>query len=625
MSKIDEVTLGDLRTSFVRYRPFIAVVAAIAALMILLPGKGTGTGQVSSGAGDSSTPFAESLGGSGDDATGVSTDGGTSGGGSTGTGGAGATASGGGGTPTGGGGSGGGGSGGSSTGSSGPATGSAAGMVDNCDPATGRIKIPTRYAPICVPKFTGDNGGATHRGVTKDTIKMVYFKVAEDAATDAILTAANANDSNEQEQAQVEEWIKFYESHFQMYGRKVEFKYITASGPATDAAAGRADAIRIADEEGAFGVWGASNNTMTDELVARGVMCFCTVSQPIENYLRWAPYVWTTLLASTQGYMLRAEYVGKKLFGEKAQWAGDPLFQQQERSFGIMYYDTDDKSYKPGLDFFVKHLKEKYGLVPKVVAEYHGYPQTARSQEEARPLVQKFVQAGVTSVICVCDPFGPIFFTQEATRQAYNPEWIITGSALTDTSFFARLYDPTQWRHAFGISYLPGRLPEELGDSYRLLKWQYDPDNPDYEPTAPAGYGIIRGPMDLFYHGVHLAGPNLTPDSFRTGMFAAPPAGENAITGVHVSFGEKGLWPWPDYIAFDDVTEIWWDPAAEGEDEIGSNGRGLYRYVDMGKRYLPGTMADAPPKAFDPANTATIYEKPPPNDQWPEYPPPSKA
>ena len=57
-----------------------------------------------------------------------------------------------------------------------------------------------------------------------------------------------------------------------------------------------------------------------------------------------------------------------------------------------MYYDTDDKAYKSGVDFFVAELRDKYGIEPAVVAEYHGYPETARSQEEARPLIQKFVR-----------------------------------------------------------------------------------------------------------------------------------------------------------------------------------------------------------------------------------------
>jgi len=610
MSKIDEITFGDVRVALLRYRPFIAVVACIALLMVVLPGRpGPGGGTQANAAG--TTPYAQT--GAGGDQTVVAGDGTTV-----------STTPDGVPVPTPGapGVSGGTSSGGATTGGTrAAATGAAAaqGMVDNCDPATGRIKVPTRHAPICVPKFSGDNGGSTYRGVTKDTIKVVFFRVQEDAATGAVLTAAGAADSPEQEEAQVQQWVEYYESHYQMYGRKVDMVVIDGSGPSTDAAAGRADAIKVADELGAFAVIGAPNNTFVDEVVARGVMCMCTVSQPIENYLRWAPYVWTTLLASTQGYLHRAEYIGKRLTGQKAQWAGDVLFQQQDRKFGIIYYDTDDKSYRPGIEFFVKELKDKYGVNPAVVAEYHGYPETARSQEEARPLIQKLVQAGITSVICVCDPFGPIFFTSEATRQAYRPEWIITGSALTDTSFFARLYDPLQWQHAFGISYLTARLPEELSESYRLIKWQFGT-----EPAAPAGYGVIRGGIDLLYWGLHLAGPNLNPESFKAGMFASPPSGEGSLTSVQQSFGPAGeIWPWDDYVSFDDVTEIWWDTQASGEDELGNGGSGLYRYVDMGKRYLPGQHPTSPPKAFDPANTVTIYDQVPEADRWPEYPSPA--
>jgi hypothetical protein len=613
MAKIEEVTIGDLKQGFVRYRPFIAVVAAIAALMIVLPGKGGG---------GPSTQASTTVGTAyGQDGAQVDAGGGSS-----------TTVAGGNGSPgvsvpgapapsLGGGGAGGGaaapkpgGGGGAAVGSAGGAA--KGGMVANCDPATNRISIPARTAVACLPAFSGDNGGATYQGVTADTIKVAWFDGQTDAATEAVLSAAGANDSPEQVEAQIRDWIAFYEAHHQMYGRKVELSIVQGTGPSTDNAAARADALKIADM-GVFAVLNAPNNTFVDELVARGVMCMCTVSQPIEAYQRWAPYVWTTLMASTQGYVHRAEYIGKRLANQNAQWAGSALFQNQPRKFGIMYYDTDDKAYKAGIDFFVTELRDKYGIEPAVVAEYHGYPETARSQEEARPLIQKFVQAGVSSIICVCDPFGPIFFTSEATRQAYLPEWIVTGSALTDTAFFARLYDQNQWSHAFGISYLTARMPEQLGESYRLLTWHFG-----REPSAPAGYGTIRGPIDLLYQGIHYAGPNLNPNTFRDGMFASPPSGEGTVTGVHQSFGEKGIWPWPDYIAFDDVTEVWWDPGANGEDELGNPGVGLYRYVDGGRRYLPGQHPASPPKAFDQAGTVTIYDTPPESDRWPEYPPP---
>ena len=59
---------------------------------------------------------------------------------------------------------------------------------DRCDPKTGRIMMPTVYAPPCVPKWGGtkpwkdrsgkvhtDNGGATAKGVTADEIVIAYY------------------------------------------------------------------------------------------------------------------------------------------------------------------------------------------------------------------------------------------------------------------------------------------------------------------------------------------------------------------------------------------------------------------------------------------------------------------
>src|SRR5207237_3287401 len=45
----------------------------------------------------------------------------------------------------------------------------------NCDTTTGRVKIPTVYAPPCVQPFTGKNGGATTQGVTGNEIKIVVY------------------------------------------------------------------------------------------------------------------------------------------------------------------------------------------------------------------------------------------------------------------------------------------------------------------------------------------------------------------------------------------------------------------------------------------------------------------
>jgi hypothetical protein len=503
-------------------------------------------------------------------------------------------------------------------------------LVANCDPKTGRIKVPSRTAPACTQRFTGKNAGASYQGVDAKTIKVVYFQVAENPATQAILAAADAEDSDAEVQQQVRDWGTYYMAHYNLWGRKIEWTFVKSSAPSSDAdndAAARADAIKVIGLK-PFAVINAPANIFVNEVVAKKIMCFCTVSLPIETYIKWYPYVWTTLMASTQGYIHRAQYVGQRLKGRNAKWAQDDIdgpvgqaYQGQKRKFGFLYYDTDDKAYASGAKYFVKIMKEKYGITfcGDCVTEYHGFPDVNRTQEESPGIIQRFKAAGVTSVICSCDPFGPIFFTKDAQQQLYGPEWIITGSALTDTSFFAGLYQQDQWESAFGISYLTARLVEEKSNDYRLLRWQFNK-----EPSARAGYGVINSPLEIMFRGIMQAGPVLKPQTVAAGLEKLGVVCKGCIVNLAFSFGDQGLWPWKiDPAAADDATEIWWDRQARGENEIGQEQDGLYRYVSKGKRYLPGAWPKTDPFVFNRSNTVTIYNEAPAQDKWPCYPSPA--
>jgi hypothetical protein len=506
-------------------------------------------------------------------------------------------------------------------------------LVDNCDLATGNVMIPSRFAPPCTQKFTPPNAGNTWQGVTDKDITVVWFFIEGNPAVDAFLAAAGANDSREQEEATVKEWGKLYEAHFNMWGRSVKWVFRDAQGDAEDDNAALADARAIANEDKAFAVINASNNTMVNELVARKVMCFCTTSLPIETYIKWSPYVWTSLMASTQGYIHRAEYVNR-LKNKNAVWAQDDIdgpigqnYREEKRRFGFIYYETENFDYRVGAEFFIKYLKETYGIViPKdAISQYNGYPDISKTQEQSPGIVQRMRDAyggrGATSIIFSGDPFGPAFFTKDAQSVRYGPEWVLTGSALTDTTFFARTYNQDQWAHAFGISYLAARLDEEKGGSARLYKWHYN----KFPPPAEAGYGLMNAPISQMYNGFHMTGPSLTPENFKLGMYSLPIRGQGGITAIASSYGDKGLWPWKiDPVAADDATEIWWDRNARGPDEVGGvEADGMYRYVDGGKRYLTGEWPTSTPKAFDTKGTVLIYDNPPPQDQWPCYPSPA--
>jgi hypothetical protein len=483
----------------------------------------------------------------------------------------------------------------------------------NCDPATGRIKVPSLSAPNCVPVFSGSNGGATYQGVTAtDIVVAIRVNPNPDPAGTAIVRAAGNDDTTEQVRQTRQEQIEYFEAHYETYGRKVKLVYFDMTGEPEDDAAARNDARKVAKEIKAFASWGGSG-AYKDELVANGVLCIgCTASEPTENYLKAAPFVWSTLMASTQAYEHRAAYIGKRLCGRNATFAGDAVYKTQKRKFGILYYETESNEYKAGIDFFEQELGKYNGC--KVDDRQAYILEVAKAQEDADLMIARAKEKGITSLIFAGDPLMPIFLTKAANNQRYNPEWIITGSALTDTAFFARTYDQVQWSRAFGVSMLSARAPKEVGDAWRLHEWHHG-----HTPPAGESYGVMWPTPWTFYTGIHLAGPKLDPGTFRDGLFAFKPV-PSGITTIASSFGRHGIWPTDDYLQYDDMAEIWWDSTAQGKSETGGEGVGLYRYVDGGKRYLSKAWPDTEVHPFTTEGTVLIYDQLPPADRYPEYP-----
>lgn len=481
-----------------------------------------------------------------------------------------------------------------------------------CDPATGRIRVPSVYAPPCVPALTGDNGGSTAPGVTATTIIVAVYRAAPDLLQEGILAAGGTSDTADQFATTLQNYVAYFEAHFQTYGRKVKLVTVDASGGTSDDAAAKADGIRVATEIRAFASFGgpAETDAYARELAARHVLCIgCSTGLSDATIRSLAPYVWGLPPSPEQQNLLTAQYVGRQLKGALANHAGQASLQHKQRVFGLLAYDTPAGAFGPVRDHLAATLAS-YGVTLAAVGTYT--LDVSQAQELARTLITKMKNAGVTSIILQTDPFGPVFLTKEATSQGYFPEWIVTGTVLTDTSVFARLYEQTQWQHAFGLSELPGRVYEVNIEPYRIYQWQYGA-----APPASSTYDLIYENPLIFFTAVHLAGPDLTVASFRDALFSYPVSG-GGPTNATLSFGRHGFWPADDYLGFDDATQIWWDPTALGPDEIGrKGGHGLYQYLDRGRRYLPGQLPGGPDLAFQPAGTVAIFDPPP--DAPPSY------
>jgi hypothetical protein len=495
--------------------------------------------------------------------------------------------------------------------SGGAVTGGAAGAasagktIAGFDCAPGVRQIPwSLYAVQCQPKTDGSNPGATARGVSNKDIVIVerdFPDSANSRAVDATLVQAGFADPAVDDQVRADYW-DWFNSVYDLYGRKVKhIRYESKNGDSTAEAQSQGkegaclDADEVAKEIGAFAVGGrlAGGTGPFGECAAeRGVVVFQAGAYfPESWYRRYHPYLYHTLMECERVSFQTAEYVGKRLAGEKATWALDPLYQQQTRKFGTYVPDNDE--YQHCVSIFQSELKTKYHQDPGPKYDY--ILDVSRFADEAAKAVVQFKAAGVTSLVLACDPISTIFLTSAAESQQWGPEWVLIGVAATDTDNFGRLY--TQSRvdgHMFGISQLGDITTivgpkSEAGQSYRAIprdKRTYD-DMPE---------GAVGGYYDLghMFNGLQLAGPTLN--------------AQTIFEGYCTRYGEAhelpaGLWRFNknpdgsdgcDHTATEDSREVYWDGTATAPD----GKAGTFIATMNGKRFTNGEWPDSDPQVY---------------------------
>lgn len=481
-----------------------------------------------------------------------------------------------------------------------------------CDTSTGKLALPLSPARDCMAPYDGPVG-ATAPGVTGESITVVIYTAMEnDPVLQFVYAQVGVTDTSAEQFATYEGFNEILSTYMETYGRRVDLVRYTATGPITDAVAAAADAETIARDIRPFAVLGGPLMTeaFAETLAANGVMCItCTPGQTTEWYEAQGPYVWDVQKNADQYTQMAAEYVGKRLAGRPAEFGG-PDVAERTRRFGLIHLSSSPQ-HEQLRERFQTILRDDYGVELTDVASF---PDPVSLAGEAREILSRMKSRGVTSIVYTGDPLAPQTLTENATAQDYFPEWIISGSALVDTTIFARTYDPAQWRHAFGPSNLFARVSPGVAGAAHLYEWFHG------EPSPARSVALILPNLQFLYSVLQGVGPELTHEMFRSVVFAAPII-EGNVLNPQLSWGERGLWPGLDYAGVDDQTEVWWDPDAEGEDETGVQGRGMWRYVDGGTRYLPGEWPETPPKVFDPAGAVTIYRELPEGITLPDYEP----
>jgi hypothetical protein len=437
------------------------------------------------------------------------------------------------------------------------------------------------YSPPCF-SFSGGNGGATARGVTEDTITVSYRVTTDDNLLVLLGTLGNVplDETNEEMVATVEALAEYFNAKFELYGRELELVPYQGrgstigefTGGGQDAAGN--DAIKVADEIEAFADITGITQPYADALSRNDVVNIGAPYMSRQWFEAHRPYSWSTFPDCTATAEMSAAYANARLFQRPARWAEGDL-QGEPRTLAVVA--PNNLEYQQCLDTFVEGVRAAGNDVVLRV-DYTLDP--AQLQSQASSLMSKLKTEGATSVSCACDPIMQMYLAQEATAQGYDPEWLVAGVGFIDMDLGGQIISknaPDQWVRAFGGSPWAAQQTPEVSvahAAYRTVR--------DDEPSLL---------VDQLYHqlltlalGIQMAGPELTPETFETGLFAYP-GGE----------GQAGAWQFGPgrYTPVLDIREVWWDP-----DSISSFNGEPGSWADTGDRHLQDEIPEGDPEVF---------------------------
>jgi len=469
-------------------------------------------------------------------------------------------------------------------------------------------QFPSPYAPPCIAKFTGNNGGATSNGVTTTEIVLAQREFPATANSQEVAAqAAAAGVALPSVTQQVEQvFLSYFNKVYDLYGRHVVIQPMQATGNTTTESLNQgqaqacADATTIANQRHAFAEDGIAINFQAG---GTGPFSECAAQAHLVEFQGNAyfdeatfqsenPYVWSSTQNCTDISQNEAEIVSTMLVGKKAIYAGEADLQGKVRKFAS--YVPNLPSYLTCTQNFVNLVQKKYHGSPSLFTKFAYGLDISTFQQQAQQAIVQFKAAGVTTVILACDPFSAGLLTQAAAAQNYHPEWFEIGTALNDQDPSPQTYDNAAEvnGHLFGLSELsPSTVltgPNSLaGKLYQQLTGHVIPQETD---------GNYSQLVEIF-DALQAAGPNLTPQSLARGFHALPNLGAPLYP--------YGQWSWNvgtnakagagEHSADIDARFIWWN--GNGTSPL-NNKPGTYVAAFGGRRFSLGTWPKSLPPMF---------------------------
>lgn len=358
----------------------------------------------------------------------------------------------------------------------------------------------------CAGVFEGNNGGATHQGVTATEIRVAVPQWSDESTP---------------------LWERYFNDNYQFYGRQLRL----LKAP-DDGGGGQTARAALVDEQlQAF----ASTHENTSggaeyaiELARRGVIVTTDRSQFSNDFMRERrPYMWQYSMAADDLMAQIGDWACARLVDRPARHAGAATgipMNGQVRKFGLIANVEQG-----GSPFDPAPLEQSLRACGGELAVRTDVAQANIDPVASSTAISRMLQNGVTSIFCLCHAafWGDVGRAAEA--QGYFPEWLLSNIILNDHSPVVKLFGPgaEQRVHAFGITGFNRQLRVDEDWAWRSRR-EIAPNCCGSDVALLASYHLFTyRELMLLATGIQAAGPKLTPETFEQGLrrirFANPP------------------------------------------------------------------------------------------------------
>lgn len=393
-----------------------------------------------------------------------------------------------------------------------------------CRPGVRQVPF-SAYAPVCLPAWHGNNGGATANGVTRTTITLTYREATTDVlSTLYTLVPKRVVGTNAEAIHTLQSYITVFNHYFELYGRKVVLKpyvgrgdFITEDeggglGPAQE------DALTVADSLHAFADMSLvdSSAVYDDALQQQGVSVFGLYLNDTAWYRQAAPYQYTVGPTCSQSDQAVADLLGSPGMADATAAYAGPALRHDRRVYGIVYPDN------PEADACARQLQGDLAAAGHPAAASVSFVFNPQELEtEAQNAIGQLQSKGVTTVICAeCDPVSPVFFLLSAKDAGYFPEFVVqsyfAGGTASIDGFIQNIIQRSGAQDEAG-----GILAVGTGG-------KVSPSSEAVRAYALANHGTTAGILPsylwayesllYFFDLLQAAGPDLTPQTLHRAM-----------------------------------------------------------------------------------------------------------